>query len=334
MTIAVFVIFFLFIGTAVISGASRFDERTEQHLAIISFPSEINQRTGHYQDVISSASERGEILDQNQDILYPSEGFIIESDQTLAQSFKPSMTPLIKVDLVIARFSTTTMPLIVSIREDLEGNNLTSITIPAEEIPSWPVSWYSIDFPDIPVIPEKTYYIVVSYPFGINGYAIAGHDDVYPRGSAWISHESQNWIKMEDYDLAFKTYSERLPPDTPTIYGPTKGKPGNSYLFTFTTIDPEADIVYYYIDWGDGKVSEWIGPYHSGATASATHKWVEKGTYTIQVKAKDIYGNESDWGALSVTMPYSYNISFQPFLEKLLERFPNMFPVLRHFAGY
>jgi len=334
MTIAVCVIFFLFIDTGVISGASRFDEKTEQHLAIISFPSEVNERSNHHQDVISSSSERGEILDQNQDIFDPSEGFIIESDQTLAQSFKPSMTPLIKVDLVIARFSMTTMPLIVSIRVDLEGNNLTSIAIPAEQIPSWPVSWYSIDFPDISVIPEKTYYIIVSYPFGIDGYAIAGYDDVYPRGSAWISYKPQNWIIIEDYDLAFKTYSERLPPDTPTIHGPTKGKPGNLYLYTFATIDPEGDIVYYCIDWGDGQISEWVGPYHSGATASLTHEWDEKGTYTIQAKAKDIYGNESDWGTLQVHMPLSYEPPHFQFFDWLFERFPQAFPILRYLLRY
>jgi hypothetical protein len=37
--------------------------------------------------------------------------------------------------------------------------------------------------------------------------------------------------------------------------------------------------------------------------ANATHSWSTKGTFTIKVKAKDIYGLESDWATLTVTMP-------------------------------
>jgi hypothetical protein len=62
-------------------------------------------------------------------------------------------------------------------------------------------------------------------------------------------------------------------------------------------------MVYYYIDWGDNQTSEWVGPYQSGATATVTHQWSEKGTYIIQVKAKDIFDVESDWASLEVTMP-------------------------------
>jgi hypothetical protein len=95
------------------------------------------------------------------------------------------------------------------------------------------------------------------------------------------------------------------PPNTPTINGPAKGKPGTSYLYTFTTTDPDGEMVYYYIEWGDGQVSEWVGPYNSGAKASVTHQWAQKGNYTIRAKAKDVYNAESDWGTLKITMPLS-----------------------------
>jgi hypothetical protein len=94
-------------------------------------------------------------------------------------------------------------------------------------------------------------------------------------------------------------------PNTPTINGPAEGKPGNSYLYTFTTTDLDGDMVFYYIDWGDGQVSGWVGPYASGATASVTHQWDDEGTYVIQAKAKDIYDAESDWATLEITMPVS-----------------------------
>jgi Peptidase family M28/PKD domain len=99
------------------------------------------------------------------------------------------------------------------------------------------------------------------------------------------------------------------PPQAPTIQGPTEGKPGNTYLFTFTTADPDGDLLWYSINWGDGQVSEWIGPYNSGETAITTHQWTEQGTYLIKAQAKDIHDAIGDYGSLSVTMPL--NISSQ-----------------------
>ncbi len=93
------------------------------------------------------------------------------------------------------------------------------------------------------------------------------------------------------------------PPDTPTLNGPVSGKPGVTYLYTFSTTDPEEEIVYYFVDWGDGTDSGWLGPHQSGAQASSTHSWSTKGTYTVKVKAKDIQDDESAWTTLDVTMP-------------------------------
>jgi hypothetical protein len=65
-----------------------------------------------------------------------------------------------------------------------------------------------------------------------------------------------------------------------------------------------------------------------------SHVYSAEGTYTIKSKAKDIYGAESDWGTLAITMPCSVNLQFIHFLEHLLERYPNAFPILRHLMGY
>jgi len=128
--------------------------------------------------------------------------------------------------------------------------------------------------------------------------------------------------------------SPNKPPNPPTITGEAKGKIKVAIDYNFTTIDPDNDSVYYFIDWGDGTNSS-IGPYLSGDLITQSHTWSKKGTYTIKAKAKDyIHSNESTWGQLSVTMPYSFNIPFQPFFEKLFERFPHAFPILRHLLGY
>ena len=125
-----------------------------------------------------------------------------------------------------------------------------------------------------------------------------------------------------------------LPPHTPIITGPAKGKVGVATTYNFTTTDPEGDEVYYFIDWDDGTNSSWIGPYLSGDLINESHTWSEKGTYIIKAKAKDSIGAESDWKTFSVKMPCSYNIPILRFLEKLFERFPNAFPILRHLLGY
>ncbi|HVQ00305.1 MAG TPA: FG-GAP-like repeat-containing protein [Candidatus Thermoplasmatota archaeon] len=118
-------------------------------------------------------------------------------------------------------------------------------------------------------------------------------------------------------------------PETPLITGPAKAKTGTPVTYTVSSADPEGDAVFYRIDWGDNASSGWLGPYPSGLSINQSHTWNNKGVYTIRCQAKDIYGNESAWGTLRVTMPLSYELPGGRFLERLLERFPHAFPFLR-----
>jgi len=96
-------------------------------------------------------------------------------------------------------------------------------------------------------------------------------------------------------------------PDRPQ--GRTGGKPGVTYLYTSSTIDPDGDDVFYMWRWGDGNYSDWLGPFDSGDTCSASHAWQETGNYQIRVKAKDIYGVETEWSEpLAVSMPFTGNL--------------------------
>ena len=120
-----------------------------------------------------------------------------------------------------------------------------------------------------------------------------------------------------------------VPPDVPTVDGPTRGKAGAEYDYTFVTIDPNDDDVYYYIKWGDGNSTSWIGPCNSSEDITLSHSWAENGTYTIKVKAKDIYDMESHWGELKVKISRNratVNSLFQLFFERftLLERLLNL----------
>ncbi|MCK4429753.1 MAG: PKD domain-containing protein [Candidatus Aminicenantes bacterium] len=123
-------------------------------------------------------------------------------------------------------------------------------------------------------------------------------------------------------------------PDAPAITGEINGEVDVEYEYTFNATDPEGDDVYYEIEWGDGTNITDLGPYESGEEVVVNHTWSAKGTYTIKAKAKDIYGAESDWSTLEVTMPKNkpFNFNF-PLISWLLERFPNAFPILRHMLG-
>ena len=90
------------------------------------------------------------------------------------------------------------------------------------------------------------------------------------------------------------------PPGIPYIDGPTSGNAGTAYTFTFNSIDPDGDEVYYYIKWDDGYSEVWNGPHASGADFDIEHTYAVQGIKTIKAKAKDINGSESNWSYFDV----------------------------------
>lgn len=87
------------------------------------------------------------------------------------------------------------------------------------------------------------------------------------------------------------------PPETPSQpSGPISGNVDIDYTFLTNTTDPdEGDELSYQWDWGDGNISEWIGPYPSGQSMQTAHRWLEEGDYPVKVKAQDNHGLESAW---------------------------------------
>jgi hypothetical protein len=172
-----------------------------------------------------------------------------------------------------------------------------------------------------------------------------------PFNSGVVVTASHSWSVGDDYQIKVKakdfgnlesSWSESLillidtPPTTPERpSGSIKGDVGTEYTFTTTTTDTDTDSLYYMWSWGDGNISGWYGPSSTGVITSASHVWTEKGTYEIKVKAKDEHGFESDWSEpLSTKMPFLYQNPDQHFFEKLFERFPHAFPILRYLMGY
>ena len=98
-----------------------------------------------------------------------------------------------------------------------------------------------------------------------------------------------------DADYALVVSPVMSGPCSPEITGPTDGEIRKEYEFTIVTTDPLNENVYYWIEWGDGIVEEWIGPYASGENVTVSHKWFENGTYFIEGKAKNALGTEGGW---------------------------------------
>ena len=90
-----------------------------------------------------------------------------------------------------------------------------------------------------------------------------------------------------------------LEPEKPSVpSGETAGLLMTEYTYTTSTTDVEGQQLWYRWDWDDGDTSDWIGPYASGAEASASHSWSVADTYRIKVQAKDEYDAESEWSGL------------------------------------
>jgi hypothetical protein len=145
---------------------------------------------------------------------------------------------------------------------------------------------------------------------------------IWPEQVVYITFDSYSFgHRSSSYNGFTYEYYTNIKPGAPTISGPTEGDVGTSYSYTFNAVDPDVDYIYYYIEWGDGEVEDWFGPYYSGYEVTVSHTWDEQGTYIIRAKARDTYGLESDWGELTVTMPRNRAMT-NLLLLRLLEQFP------------
>jgi hypothetical protein len=114
-------------------------------------------------------------------------------------------------------------------------------------------------------------------------------------------------------------------PINPLLTGPSTGKPFHKYIYSINATDPEGESLYYWFEWGDGTITSWQGPYESGKMCNTSIHWNKQGTYTINAKAADVYGGDSDWVTLHITMPNnraSFNFNWLSFLERFLHAFP------------
>ncbi len=147
-------------------------------------------------------------------------GFRIRSPFYIcAQEFKPTKDKLTAVALQMFKFNDPPagLEITVSIRETLNGTDLTSKSINADKIKL--LKWYLFDFEDISVTPETSYYIICSGGGGDinNAYAwLFGINNTYERGIAYSSddegvtwHDLEDWGGWKEVDFCFITYWQK-----------------------------------------------------------------------------------------------------------------------------
>lgn len=245
-------------------------------------------------------------------------GFSFYNMRPRAQSFVPSLDSITKVEIPFFAIGDPADGSIItmSIKDDLESvYSLASMSIDADQINN--LIWIEFDIDDIAVVPGEQYFIVCESTTENpeNNYycwLMSSPGANYREGDPWY-YMSGGWYKTsmdpaKRWDHCFRTYGfleDNVPPEKPSIpIGPDQGNLKVNYTFTTSTTDQENDMIYYLWDWGDGRNSDWIGPYDSGETCEITNMWHLKGTYEIRVKAKDRWGYESDWSdPLIVSMP-------------------------------
>ena len=111
-------------------------------------------------------------------------------------------------------------------------------------------------------------------------------------------------------------------PFAPVIDGPSSGHKEIEYSFTFKSTSPNNKDVYYYIDWGDGTITGWVGPYLSGQIISVNHSWSTKGTFTMKARARDTENLWGPWSEYSVSITPRTRVSYSNLFLRFLEQFP------------
>ncbi len=101
--------------------------------------------------------------------------------------------------------------------------------------------------------------------------------------------------KLSDQSSPHPVLVSNYAPLTPDrVLGPYQVKVDSAAEFLTVTTDPEADVITYTFDWGDGDTAKAPG-YASGDTARMLHAWSAPGQYEVRSMATDPSGHTSSW---------------------------------------
>ncbi len=124
------------------------------------------------------------------------------------------------------------------------------------------------------------------------------------------------------------TILDNKPPSAPTMQGKRVVKTGEPYDLTISSKDPEGHNVSYYIDWGDGDIEYWLGPYNSGKKVTFSHYFNDGGTLTINTTARDELFDESPEQSLKIFI-IKNRIHTSSSFQQVFTRIFDIFPILK-----
>ena len=135
----------------------------------------------------------------------------------IAQSFKPTLPNLAYVKIGMFRQYNATGTVTISIRERLNGKDLTKITLPTEKVPTKDnPDWVLFDLPDITLKTTRRYFILYTMNDGNRpesefAFWIHSNRNPYHSGRPWQYTSFGFWLPtlllMTFYpDTSFQTY--------------------------------------------------------------------------------------------------------------------------------
>jgi hypothetical protein len=144
----------------------------------------------------------GEIVDQEQPYTDEVHGLRPRPDDNW-QQFSNKGNMIKKVHLHVGCYYGGSAPITLSIENPL-GTPLTQVTYQATDLPDNTQAWFTFDVPDVNLVANQKYFIVLRFDPG-SEYAWSGaHNDPYPQGAS--SHPDKDW------DYAFKTIVDKSKP--------------------------------------------------------------------------------------------------------------------------
>lgn len=144
---------------------------------------------------------------------------------------------------------------------------------------------------------------------------------------AYYHDKGDTTIDDDDSWTVTRIDLENERPTIPTLTGDIdnggQGSVETTYSFTASgSNDPDGDeIIYYDFDFHDGTVDS-ISP--SGGSATASHKWSEKGEKTVTVYAVERFGRISEGAELVFTLPKTKSFTNTRLVEILKINFPQL----------
>jgi len=92
--------------------------------------------------------------------------------------------------------------------------------------------------------------------------------------------------------------SKNYPPLVPSLLVPTMVQRGDSVRAWVSSYDKDGDSIYFFIEWGDGTESGWVGPVPSATDYAIAHVYSDTGVFAVLAKAKDLT-HETGWSDTS-----------------------------------